>query len=69
MTFPTRVLSTYARNDNQGGRRKTAVLRRQFDDSRRIDRDTLGRFGGGEQRMLAGPSSVREIGRFVRQLG
>ena len=54
MTFPTSVLSTYARNDNQGGRRKTAVLRRQSDDSSRIDRDALGRFwGGGNVRLGA----------------
>ena len=52
MTFPTSVLSTYARNDNQGGRRRTAVLRRQSDDSSRTHRDALGRFGGGGERQL-----------------
>ena len=45
------VLSTDARNDNQGGRRRTAVLRRQSDDSRRIDRDALGRFRGRPTRV------------------
>ena len=43
------MLSTYARNDNQGERRRTAVLRRQSDDSSRIDRDALGRGGGGDE--------------------
>ena len=60
----TSVLSTDARNDNQRRSRKTAALRRQSDDSSRIDRDALGRFGGGES-TLVGPSSVREIGSFA----
>ena len=41
--YLTSVLSTDARNDNQGGSWRTAVLRRQSDDSSRIDRDALGR--------------------------
>ena len=49
--FRTSVLSTHARNDNQSGRRKTAVLRHQSDDSRRIDRDALGRVRGGVTRI------------------
>ena len=36
-TFLRSVLSTDARNDNQRGRRRTAVLRRQSDDSSRIE--------------------------------
>ena len=42
----TSVLSAYARNDNHGGRRKTAVLCRQSDDSSPIDSDALGHVGG-----------------------
>ena len=53
MKYLQPVLSTYARNDNEDGRRRTAVLRRQSDDRRRIDRDALGRFGGGDRRVLA----------------
>ena len=52
------VLSTYARNDNKGGRRRTAALRHQSDDSSRIDRDPLGRFGGGDRRVLGGCVSL-----------
>ena len=46
LPFLAWVLSTHARNDNQGGRRKTPCLCCQSDDSSRIDRDALGRFGG-----------------------
>ena len=49
----TWVLSTYARHDNKCRRRKTAVLRRQSDDSSRIDRDAFGRFGGDRKTQFA----------------
>ena len=41
------MLSTDTCNGNQDGTRRTVVLRRQSDDSSRIESDALGRFGGG----------------------
>jgi hypothetical protein len=38
----------------RGGRRRPAVLRRQSDNSSRIDRDALGRFRGGNVRWGTG---------------
>ena len=51
-TFLPSVLSTYARNDNQGGRRRTAELRRQSDDNSRIDRDASVASAGAKRNRL-----------------
>lgn len=57
-------VSTDARNNNQGGRRRTAKLRRQSDDSR-IDCDAIGRVGGGNARWgtgFNGPFDAEDTG-------